>query len=126
MIDGVAMSTWSRVYYNNTLSIVPAVTICVVSGELSSLIHFEWTSQHFFAISASCVVATGISFFAFQLRAMVSATSFTVIGVLNKVLAVLLNIVVWEYHAGPLGLVGLFLCIGAGTLFQHESGKRQQ
>ena len=55
---------------------------------------------------------------------MVSAAHFTVIGVLNKVLTVLLNIFVWEHHAGPLGVCGLLICIVAGTVFQNEAAKR--
>jgi hypothetical protein len=31
VIDGVAMSTWSRVVYNNSLSLVPALA-CFVGG----------------------------------------------------------------------------------------------
>ncbi len=124
VIDGVAMSTWSRVYYNNTLSLMPACLMGLASGELAALLSFEWSATHVLSIAASCVVATGISFFAFQLRAMVSAAHFTVIGVLNKVLTVLLNIFVWEHHAGPLGVCGLLICIVAGTVFQNEAAKR--
>ena len=83
----------------------------------------EARARAFSASALRCVVATGISFFAFQLRAMVSAAHFTVIGVLNKVLSVLLNIFVWEHHAGPLGICGLLICIGAGTVFQNEAAK---
>ena len=46
-----------------------------IIGELAALLSFEWSATHVLSIAASCVVATGISFFAFQLRAMVSAAS---------------------------------------------------
>ena len=60
----------------------------------------------------SCVLAVegvAMSYFAFLCRAAVSATSFTVIGNVCKILTVLINISIWDKHASPLGLGALLI-----------------
>jgi len=50
---------------------------------------------------------------------MVSATSFTLVGVVNKFLTVLLNVMVWEKHSTPFGIFAVCLCLGAGFFYQQ-------
>ena len=54
-----------------------------------------------------------MSYFAFLCRAAVSATSFTVIGNVCKIITVLINISVWDKHASPLGIGCLLVCLAA-------------
>jgi hypothetical protein len=49
----------------------------------------------------------------------VSATSFTIIGVINKCLTILLNLIVWDQHAAPGGILSLFLCLVGGSLYRQ-------
>lgn len=53
-------------------------------------------------------------------RGMVSATSFTLVGVVNKFLTVLLNVFIWDKHSTPLGLVAVCICLLAGTFYQQS------
>jgi hypothetical protein len=50
---------------------------------------------------------------------MVSATTFTLVGVVNKFLTVLLNVFIWDKHSTPLGLVAVCVCLLAGTFYQQ-------
>jgi GDP-mannose transporter len=50
---------------------------------------------------------------------MVSATTYTLVGVVNKFLTLLLNVVVWDKHSTPMGLVAVCLCLLAGTFYQQ-------
>lgn len=50
---------------------------------------------------------------------MVSATSFTLVGVVNKFLTVLLNVVVWDKHSTPLGITAVCLCLLAGVFYEQ-------
>ena len=59
-----------------------------------------------------------MSYFAFLCRAMVSATHFTVIGNVCKVLTVLINVLIWDKHASPTGLGFLLLCLVAAFLYK--------
>ncbi|KAI5383385.1 hypothetical protein KIW84_070694 [Lathyrus oleraceus] len=45
-----------------------------------------------------------LSFFGFAARKAVSATAFTVTGVVNKFLTVAINVTIWDKHASPAGL----------------------
>ena len=61
---------------------------------------------------------------------MVSATSYTLVGVVNKFLTVLLNVVLWDKHSTTAGIVSVCVCLGAGTLYQQaprrDEGRKQQ
>ena len=60
------------------------------------------------ALLLSCAGGLGMSYFSFALRAVISATSFSVIGNICKVLTILVNIMMWDQHASkrPPGAVG--------------------
>ena len=51
------------------------------------------------ALLASCLGGLGMSYFSFALRAVISATSFSVIGNVCKVLTILVNLLMWDNHA---------------------------
>jgi solute carrier family 35 len=50
----------------------------------------------------------------------ISATSYALVGVLNKFLTLLLNILLWEKHSTPLGIVGVCVCLGAGVFYEQS------
>lgn len=52
------------------------------------------------ALVLSCLGGLGMSYFSFALRACISATSFSVIGNVCKVLTILVNVALWDQHAG--------------------------
>lgn len=66
-----------------------------------------------------CIVGTGIGYSGWWCRDKVSATSFTLIGVMNKVLTVLLNLAIWDQHAPMGGILSLSLCLLGGVLYQQ-------
>lgn len=66
-----------------------------------------------------CLVGTGIGYSGWWCRAKVSATSFTLIGVLNKCLTVFLNVLIWDQHATSFGIASLFLCLIGGSFYQQ-------
>ncbi|MED6199984.1 GDP-fucose transporter 1 [Stylosanthes scabra] len=72
------------------------------------------------AIGLSCVFGLAISFFGFAARKAVSATAFTVTGVVNKFLTVAINVLIWDKHASPFGLLCLLFTIVGGVLYQQS------
>ncbi|KAF5741964.1 GDP-mannose transporter GONST4 [Tripterygium wilfordii] len=72
------------------------------------------------AVSLSCVFGLLISFFGFGARKAVSATAFTVTGVVNKFLTVVINAMIWDKHATPFGLVCLLFTLAGGVLYQQS------
>merc|ERR1712146_442792 len=103
------MSTWTRVYYNNLLS-VPMGIASLAAGKFEFL-QTEWSLAAIVALLSSCVVGIAISFAGFNLRKVISATSFTVVGVVCKLITVLINDVMWKEHSGAVEHVGLLICI---------------
>ena len=55
---------------------------------------------------------------------MLSAASFTLVGVVNKFLTVLLNVALWDKHSSPAGLFAVCLCLLAGSFYQ-QAPKRE-
>ncbi|RYR05720.1 hypothetical protein Ahy_B06g085551 [Arachis hypogaea] len=72
------------------------------------------------AVGLSCVFGLAISFFGFAARKAVSATAFTVTGVVNKFLTVAINVLIWDKHASPFGLLCLLFTIVGGVLYQQS------
>lgn len=50
---------------------------------------------------------------------MISATSFSLVGNVCKVITILVNIVIWDKHAGFEGTAALLLCLVASGFYQQ-------
>ncbi|PON56950.1 Sugar phosphate transporter domain containing protein [Parasponia andersonii] len=127
MVTNLGLNTWGFVLYNNLLSLMMAPLFWIITGEyvevfaaLGSSTGTWFESGAFFAVSLSCVFGLLISFFGFAARKAVSATAFTVTGVVNKFLTVAINVLIWDKHASPLGLVCLLFTIVGGVLYQQS------
>lgn len=121
--DTVHMTSWGRVYYTNLLSCVPVFVMMFAFQETDVVtgkdgVH-EWTSTAIAALTVSCVVGVAMSYSAFLLRAMVSATSFTVVGIMCKIATVVINCIIWDKHASAMGLVALSICLFAGSFYKQ-------
>eukprot|EP00262_Sarcandra_glabra_P015772 TRINITY_DN4951_c0_g1_i1.p1 TRINITY_DN4951_c0_g1~~TRINITY_DN4951_c0_g1_i1.p1 ORF type:complete len:349 (+),score=25.52 TRINITY_DN4951_c0_g1_i1:204-1250(+) len=127
MVTNLGLNTWGFVLYNNLLSLMMAPLFWIVTGEYADVFSAigsnsdNWVeSGAFFAVSLSCVFGLLISFFGFAARKAISATAFTVTGVVNKFLTVAINVLIWDKHASPFGLVCLLVTILGGVLYQQS------
>lgn len=124
MVMNLGLNTWGFVFYNNLLSLMMAPFFWFLTGEnhevLSAVRSGSFHSAAFSAVSLSCLFGLLISFFGFAARRAVSATAFTVTGVVNKFLTVAINVTIWDKHASPVGLVCLFFTIVGGILYQQS------
>ena len=122
LVSGLELkSLWTPVLYTNTLSVLPALLVGLMAGELSQarLEGIELTNAALFWLLASCVVGICISWAGFLCQSLVTATSYTVVGVMNKMLTVTVNVLIWDKHASPTGILSLCLCLLGGTLYQQ-------
>jgi len=115
----VTMTTWGRVYYTNLLPVVPLFFIMYSSGEFQALAGFEFTFASKYWLLTSCLCGVAISYFAFLARAAISATYFTVLGNTCKVITVTLNIIIWDKHATPEGVMSLLLCLICAFFYEQ-------
>ncbi|GAB2300376.1 GDP-fucose transporter 1 [Dionaea muscipula] len=128
MVTNLGLNTWGFVLYNNLLSLMMAPLFWVVTGEYAQVFDALMRSDEgdlfdasaFLGVALSCVFGLLISFFGFAARKAISATAFTVTGVVNKFLTVVINVLIWDKHASPFGLVCLLLTIAGGVLYQQS------
>jgi GDP-mannose transporter len=72
-----------------------------------------------------CLIGTGIGYSGWWCRGKVSATSFTLIGVLNKCITVLVNLMIWDQHASAVGIACLFLCLIGGAFYEQAPMRKR-
>lgn len=127
MVTNLGLNTWGFVLYNNLLSLMMAPLFLIITGEyadvftsIGSGLGNLFNPVAFFAVLLSCMFGLLISFFGFAARKAISATAFTVTGVVNKFLTVAINVVIWDKHASPFGLLCLLFTIAGGVLYQQS------
>ncbi|KAJ1426723.1 hypothetical protein B484DRAFT_450568 [Ochromonadaceae sp. CCMP2298] len=121
-------SVWGSVLYCNTFSVLPMLLISYGSNDQAviGLAVETLPLQGWCVLLFSCVVGTLIGYTGWLCRSMVSATSFTLVGVVSKFLTVLLNVAVWDKHSTPTGVVAVCLCLLAGAFYQQAPRRSQK
>ena len=117
-------STWSAVLYTNTLSLVVTTSIGLCSSEFSTLDDADWSTKSVLLLLLSCVIGLGISWSGFMCQTLITATAYTVVGVMNKMLTVLVNVAIWDNHASPMGLASLVVCLVGGSFYQQAPPRK--
>jgi GDP-mannose transporter len=117
------------VLYTNILGLVPMLALAAMGNEYESF-QQDRTKQPVTRAAVTflilgCIVGTAIGYSSWWCRDKVSATSFTLIGVVNKVLTILLNLCIWDKHAPPRGIASLLLCLVGGSIYQQAPLKRR-
>ncbi len=125
LLDAVHLkSTWGPVLYSNVLSIVPTLLLGAVLGDFQRLDRLTFSPNATVIGLVSCVIGIGIGFTGWHCRGMISATSYTLVGVINKLATVLISALIWESTASWLGIVCLLLTIIGGSLYQQAPMRR--
>ena len=131
IVTDVKLTRWGLVYYNNLLALVLMPAGVIVTGEYRKL--FETVNSGEFSaglaktevqlpVAMSCLFGLSISFFALNCRKALTATAFTVLGVVCKFGTVFVNTVVWDNHASTMGIFYVCICLSGGILFQQFQG----
>ncbi|KAK6914059.1 Sugar phosphate transporter domain [Dillenia turbinata] len=125
----VGLNTWGLVLYNNLEALLLFPLELFIMGELKKIKddisdELDWYSfQVVFPVCLSCLFGLSISFFGFSCRRAISATGFTVLGIVNKLLTIVINLVIWEKHSTFIGTVGLLICMIGGVMYQQSTSK---
>ena len=134
----VEMSETERVFYNNALSLPPTAALCFVMGEhrdLGRCVVFHRASYYqrrsltrfrsielsplgFRWLLLSCVIGVGISYTGWRLKNLVTATTFTLVGVLNKMATIALSALAFPGTASLQGCAALVACIMFGLAYK--------
>lgn len=116
--QSVQMSSWERVFYTNMPSALALAAVLPWLPE--SKMVGNLTRGQTVLVSISCIIGLMMSHAGYILRDAVSATMFTVVGIVCKILTVLWNMLIWENHASDAGLVCLATCIVAGAVYRQS------
>ncbi|CAH9135844.1 unnamed protein product [Cuscuta epithymum] len=128
----IGLNTWGLVLYNNLEALLLFPIELLIMGELKKIKHeitdeSDWYGfQVLFPVGLSCLFGLSISFFGFSCRKAISATGFTVLGIVNKLLTVVINLVIWDKHSSFVGTVGLLICMCGGIMYQRSTTSNKQ
>mmetsp|Transcript_13554 Transcript_13554/g.19145 ORF Transcript_13554/g.19145 Transcript_13554/m.19145 type:complete len:312 (-) Transcript_13554:254-1189(-) len=117
-------SNWGRVYYSNLLASCPLIfTFGGDASEWDAL--KECTLSGIMAVTLSVVLGAAMSYFAWSARSLLSATSFTIVGNVCKLLTIVINVMLWNKHASPIGIVCLLFCLAAAYFYKQAPMRRE-
>lgn len=126
----IGLNTWGLVLYNNLEALMLFPIELLIMGELKKIKReiqdeSDWYSfQVVLPVALSCLFGLAISFFGFSCRRAISATGFTVLGIVNKLLTVVINLVIWDKHSTLVGTVGLLICMFGGVMYQQSTSNK--
>lgn len=114
------------VQYTNLFGIPPMVCFAYAGGEFAHMKEISETEGEdlfptigIFLLVLGCVAAICIGYAGWWCRSKISATSFTIVGVMNKCLTVIMNVLVWDQHATAMGVFSLIVCLVGGAIYQQ-------
>lgn len=129
LTSSVKMETvWGPVLYCNLLAALPMFLLGYANGDYENIYYklINVSNEGVLVLVFSSIVGTLIGYTGWLCRGMVSATSYTLIGVVNKFLTVLLNVIIWDKHSSNLGLFAVCVCLLAGTLYQQAPRRDEE
>lgn len=114
----IKMTNWTRVYLNNLLSLIFQPFFFVLSKEFTKIpLKEDPGVLGLIYLILSSVLGVALAWSGTALRVRVTATTFTVVGVVCKIVTELVNVVMWDRHANQWGLLALLTCFIGSVLF---------
>lgn len=111
---------WGSVLFTNLLGLPPMVGVAIVSGEVGNMHTLPRVgASEIAALMVSCAIGIGIGWSGWNCRSLISATSFTLVGVVCKLITVIVNVLIWNKHASSAGIAWLLVCLAASTFYQQ-------
>ena len=118
-------SLWGPVLHNNLAALPMMVLLGLATGELHTVMDTTWDPPLLWRIALSCVVSVVIAYAGWNCRKLVSAACYTVLGVGNKILTILVNNLIWRQFAAPLSNICLLVCLVAAVCYQQAPMRSQ-
>jgi hypothetical protein len=122
----IEMTNWTRVFYNNILSLLFQPFFFYITNESRMLPDLNFTISAGVYLVLSCILGTALAWSGTALRERISATSFTVVGVSCKVVTEVINFAIWDKHANSQGLVALATCFVGSLMFVPSTTRDDQ
>jgi GDP-mannose transporter len=108
-------SNWGRVLYSNLLASLPLFFMAL--GEQEAIQNAS--TEALMVVMVTVVLGTAMSYYAWLARSLVSATLFTILGNVCKVVSIGINVSLWDKHASPFGIACLMFCLCAAYFYKQ-------
>ena len=126
MTEKIEMTQWERVFYTNAFAILPTILLFFFTGEFGNVSDVEMGDGAWFWLIASCVMGVGISYSGWRTRSVITATTFTLVGVLNKMATIAFTVIVWPNDTTAASILALVFCILFGLLYQDAPKRKER
>ena len=111
------MSQWERVFYTNTFSTPPMIVFFFANDEFRK--SKELSSYGASVTAISCALGVAISYTGWKCRGILTATTFSLVGCLNKMLTIMLSMLAWPEEFSIPKTMALAACIGFGFMYRE-------
>ena len=118
MTEEITMTQWERVFYTNAFALPPTAVLFFATGENAKTAGIEMTQSAWVWLLASCAMGVGISYSGWRTRSVITATTFTLVGVINKMATIAFTVIIWPHDTSFMSIVALVFCILFGLLYQ--------
>ncbi|CAK0794150.1 unnamed protein product [Prorocentrum cordatum] len=127
LISGVQFKSpvWGATFYTNALALLPMIATAISTGEVDRVTSTEIDLVSACWLVVSCIIGLGISWSGWNCRSKVSATAYTLLGVVCKLVSVLLNVLIWDKHASPKGLFFLLVCLACSAAYEQAPLRKE-
>jgi len=114
-------SIWGNVLFTNLFSVLPMFLLGYLLGDYEKFKEgtFDWSIPAVSMLVLSSVVGTLIGYTGWACRGLISATSYTLVGVINKFITILLNVLIWDKHATGYGIMALIVSLAGGAFYEQ-------
>ena len=126
MTEKIEMTQWERVFYTNAFAIPPTALLFYATGENAEVGDTYVGENAMLWLGASCAMGVGISYSGWKTRTVITATTFTLVGVLNKMATIAFTVIVWPADASFASIAALVFCILFGLLYQDAPKRKDK
>jgi len=129
MTSAIEMTQWERVFYTNAFAVPPNMLIWYFSDDSSPAkahVMDRLDSYQKNMLLLSCVIGVCISYSGWRCRTVVTATTFTLVGVVNKMATIAFTMIVWPKETTFAKVVVLIFCVLFGLLYQEAPMKARK
>lgn len=118
-VNKTRLDEFSMVFYNNLLSLPLLLVLIWQAGEFDTLPQEPDLQNPYFltAAIASSLLAFCISFASLWFLSSTTATTYSLVGSLNKIPVALLGLVAFDVPWSPQNLLSILVGLGAGVIF---------
>jgi len=123
-------STWDSVYYNNVIGFLPMFIFgTFVTGEWDKYqaldLGEDWNSTMLLLLMSS-IVGTGIGYSGWKCRSLLAPASYTLVGVVNKLVTIIASMIITGQSVSWLGLACLVFAITGSAGYKQAPLRKQK